>query len=102
MWINDYEIAPAELTAKLEEIFKYRVERRAYVLADPAASYGQFVDYLSRIAQVQPKLDYVLLSGELRREVEHEPTFSGLCGVNSPESEWGRRFAEFLPGKSGK
>lgn len=82
--INETEIAPADLTLKLDKIFEYRVERRAYVVADSAVPYGRFVDYLSRIASVQPKLDFVLLSGDLQREAEREQTFSGLCGLIHP------------------
>jgi hypothetical protein len=84
MRINETQIPPAELTARLNEVFDYRVVRRAYVVAASDVSYGQFVDYLNRIAATEPKLDVVLLSGDLRREAEHEQTFNGLCGFFPP------------------
>lgn len=95
MWINDYEVAPADLTSRLEEILENRSVRRAYVVADSGLSYGQFADYLNRIARVQPKFDYVLLSGDLRREVENGPTFEGLCDISSPDMPWSVRSRNF-------
>ena len=97
MWINDYEAAPEDLTPKLHVIFENRYVRRAYVVADSDVSYGSFADFLSRIALVKPKLDYVLLSGDLRREADHEPTFEGLCDISSPEGKKWTPFTVYVP-----
>jgi hypothetical protein len=100
MWINETEIPRAELTTKLDEIYENRVERRAYVVADSDVSFQQFADYLSRIAATRPKLDYVLLSGDLLREAENGPTFDGLCYFLSPESDSPLKpIVRYLPSK---
>lgn len=93
MRINETTIPPAGLTPRLNDIFEYRLIRRAYVVADSQVSYGQFADYLDRIAAARPKLDFVLLSGDSRREAEQEQVFDGLCGFPPAAlvSHWPRR-----------
>jgi len=86
MWINDTETEPSDLRPKLEEIYEWRSKRRAYAVVDSGVSVQQFADFMSRIVGVSPKLDVVLLSGDLRHEVEQGPTFDGLCGLWSPEA----------------
>jgi biopolymer transport protein ExbD len=86
MWINVYEQSPDKLSAKITEIMEYRADKRVYVVSDSGVTYGKFVDFLSRIVGASPDLHVVLLSGQLRHEVEQKPTFSGLCILESPES----------------
>jgi hypothetical protein len=102
MWINETEVSPAQIRPKLEEVFEYRTVRRAYAVVDSGVPYGQFADFFARIASVTPKLDFVLLSGDLRRKVEREPTFEGLCDLSSPESELMRPFAVYLSKRPAK
>jgi biopolymer transport protein ExbD len=98
IWINDTEVAPATLRKKLGEIFENRTVQRAYVVTDSEASYYEFANYMSSISGATPRLDVVLLSGQLRREVEHEPTFEGVCDISSPESNnpWIKPFVHYL------
>ena len=46
----------------------------------------------------------LLLSGDLRREVERGPTFEGLCDSASPESSYpsGKSFVHYLPGNAAR
>jgi len=87
--INHYsQISSRELTAKLAEIFEFR-PGPLYVFADHEAPYGQFADLMSKIMsvkEIRPKLQIVLVSGQLRDEVEHYPTFVGFCGLDNWES----------------
>ena len=98
MWMNDYEIAPDRLRAKIAEVFDNRMVKRVHVVADSDVSYGQFADFMSRIVGASPNLNVILLSGQLRREVESEPTFKNLCCISSPEAEnpWGQHSAVYL------
>ncbi len=99
MWMNDYEVPPDRLRARLAEVYEYRMLKNVYVVADSEVSYGQFADFMSRIVGASPNLNVILLSGQLRREVETEPTFENLCFINSPESTnlWGQRLGIYLP-----
>jgi biopolymer transport protein ExbD len=75
MRINETETQASELRNRVHEIFEDRTVQRAYVIADSEVSYAQFADFLGRIVGATQKLDVVLISGQLRREVETEPTF---------------------------
>jgi biopolymer transport protein ExbD len=94
IWINETEIPRAELTARLDDIYEDRIVRRAYVFADSDVSFQQFADYLRRIAATRPKLDFVLVSGDLRSEVNREPTFECVVGVIRPKLDgpWKKPF----------
>ena len=87
MWINVTEVSPDKLRARIAEIKEYSMDRRVYVVADPGVSYGKFADFLDRIVDATQNLQVVLLSGQLRREVEQGPTFEGLCVLESPEAQ---------------
>jgi biopolymer transport protein ExbD len=87
MWINDYEQSPDKLRGKIADIMENRYYKNLYIVADSGVSYGKFADFLSRIVGASPDLHVVLLSGQLRREVEQGPTFEGLCIFESPESQ---------------
>jgi len=74
------------MTSKIEEIWEYRFDP-VYVVADSRVSHGQFVNFMALITGAAPKKNRViLLSGDLRREVEHYPTFDDLCIWQSPKS----------------
>ena len=64
------------------EMLENRGSQRVYVVANSNVSYEQFTDLMSKVVDALPNLDVVLLSGDLRREVEREPTFDGLCALN--------------------
>jgi biopolymer transport protein ExbD len=87
MWINDYEQSPDKLRGKIAEIMENRSYKNLYIVADSSVSYGKLADFMSRIVDASPGLHVVLLSGQLRREVEQWPTFEGLCILESPESQ---------------
>jgi biopolymer transport protein ExbD len=90
IWINNTETPAKELTERLAEIFEYRMHPVLYVFADHQVSYGQFLDYMARIMVVRairPRLRIVLVSGQLREEVEHYQTFQGYCTIGNPEEQ---------------
>jgi biopolymer transport protein ExbD len=86
MWMNDYQVPSGGLRAKLAEVFGNRMIKKVYVVADSEVSYEQFVDFMSKIVGASPDLHVILLSGQLRQEVESGPTFENLCVLESPES----------------
>jgi hypothetical protein len=100
--MNEYEIAPDALSAKIAEVFGNRYVKKVYVVADSDVTYGQFADFMSKIVGASPNLNVILLSGQLRHEVESEPTFENLCFINSPESAnpWGQQSAVYLSDKT--
>lgn len=85
IWLNDNEANSRELTARLADIFENRIDP-VYVFADHEVSYGQFVDLMARIAAVKairPNLKIVLVSGQLREEAAHSPTFEDFCSYGN-------------------
>ncbi|HEY1210099.1 MAG TPA: hypothetical protein VGE85_12065, partial [Terracidiphilus sp.] len=98
MWINETEISPDKLKGTIADIMENRYYKKLYIVADSGVSYGNFADFMSRIVGASPDLHVVLLSGQLRREVEQGPTFENLCGLQSPESQspWAVNSVQYL------
>jgi biopolymer transport protein ExbD len=87
MWINDREVSPDTLRAKIAEIIENRYDQKVYIVADSGVSYGMFADFMSRIVGATPNIQVVLLSGQLFREVKQSFTYEGACViVVSPEA----------------
>ena len=86
------------MRGKIADIMENRWYKRVYVVADSEVSYGKFTDFMSRIVGASPDMQVVLLSGQLRHEVEQGPTFEGLCILESPESQlpWVVESVEYL------
>jgi biopolymer transport protein ExbD len=63
MWMNDTEIRPDGLRAKIADVFESRALKKVYVVADSGVTYGQFADFMSRIFGASPNLNVILLSG---------------------------------------
>jgi biopolymer transport protein ExbD len=82
LWMNNLEVHPRRLRPLIIEMLGSRERQRVYVVANSNLSYGQFAQVLSEVVGAIPNLDLVLLSGDLLREVEREPTFDGLCGLD--------------------
>ena len=80
--MNSFEISPGRLRPVIVEMLENRGIQRVYIVANSNLSYGQFAQVVSEVVGALPNLDVVLLSGDLRREVEREPTFDGLCGLD--------------------
>jgi biopolymer transport protein ExbD len=83
--VNETKVGRDELRSRILEIFENRAVRRVYVIADSRVSFDQFADFLSRIVGALPDLDVVLVSGQLRKEAEEEPTFECVTIIR-PES----------------
>jgi biopolymer transport protein ExbD len=90
IWINNTETPAKELTERLAEIFEYRMHPVVYVFADHKVTFGQFADFMARITAVKatrPRLSIVLVSGQLREEVERYQTFQNFCSLGNPEQQ---------------
>jgi biopolymer transport protein ExbD len=85
IWIHESEIPSEALTSRLADIFENRLDP-VYVFADHDVSYGRFADFMAKIAAVKairPNLKIVLVSGALREEAAHYPTFEGFCSYGN-------------------
>jgi hypothetical protein len=86
MWINSTDFSPDRLTAIVALIMENRGDRIVYVAADSQVSFGQFADFLGRIAGAGPNLRIALLTDQLQKNLEqgHGHAF---CELEWPPSE---------------
>ncbi len=95
-WMNWTELRPEDIRGRIAEVMDYRSVRTVYVIAEPHVSYQQFADFMGRIVDATPNLHVVLLTSELRREMQMGEV-DPVCTIrDSPGSEANRPFAEYL------
>jgi biopolymer transport protein ExbD len=85
-WINLTEIPSDRLTATVAYVMENRSERILYVVADPQVCYGQFTDFLDKIAGTKMVLPVALLTDQLRKEIEGSRG-RAYCEIEWPENE---------------
>ena len=85
MWINSTDYPPERLTALVALIMERRSDHIVYVAADSQVAYGQFADFLGKIASAAPNLRIAFLSNQLQKEFEE---YGGaFCELEWPRSE---------------
>jgi biopolymer transport protein ExbD len=95
-WMNWTELRPEDIRGRIAEVMEYRAVKNVYVIVEPQVSYQQFTDFMSRIVDATPNLHVVLLTSELRREMQ-KGEVDPICTIqDSPESEANRPFATYL------
>ena len=74
MWINDDEFSADRLAPAIADLMENRAERVVYVVADSDLSYGQFTNFMDKVAGSTADLHVVLVSGQILRafETTHE------------------------------
>jgi biopolymer transport protein ExbD len=95
-WMNWYELRPEDIRSKIAAVMEYRSVKTVYVIFEPNVSYKQFADFMSRIVDATPDLHVVLLTSELRREMQKGEVDSVCTILDSPENEANRPFVKHL------
>jgi biopolymer transport protein ExbD len=84
-WINDTELPESQLASEVAEVMENRAERVVYVVVDSELPYGQFAQFLDKIAGATTDLHLVVVSGEIRRAFEKN---HDLCDFVYPGKEF--------------
>lgn len=85
IWLNSTRIPPERLTKIVDEIMENREDRVLYAVADPEIPYGQFVNFLDRVAAARMNLHVALLTDKLRESLEGRG--QAFCELEWPENE---------------
>jgi len=82
-WINSEEIQAGEVRKDVANLMADRAERVVYVVVDSELTYGQFAQFVDRIAGSTDDLHIVVVSGEVRRAFERD---HDLCNFHYGQS----------------